>query len=64
MAMARKLDSEEAVAFVQDLLAAEARADEELSLQTLGDRRDAVLWMSPELRAFFDKDSRKILSES
>ena len=64
MAMARKLDSDEAIAFADDLMAAEVRANDELSLQSLGDKRDAVLWMSPELRAYFDKDSSKVLSES
>lgn len=62
--MARKLDSDEAAAFAEELLAAEVRANDELSLQSLGEKRDAVLWMSPELRAFFDKDSHHVLSES
>ncbi len=62
--MARKLDRDEAAAFAEELLAAEVRANDELSLQSLGEKRDTVLSMSPELRTYFDKDSRKILSES
>ncbi len=62
--MARKLDAEEFATFADELTAAEVRASDELSLKALGDRRDAVLWMSPELRAYFDKDTRQVSSES
>jgi len=58
--MARKLDPDETLAFAKKLTDAALRAEEEWSLETLGDRRDAVLSMSPELRAFFNKDTREI----
>ncbi len=63
--MARKLNPEETEVFAQELAeAAEARVGEELSLETFGERRDAIMSMSPELRAFFDKDPRQLFSGS
>lgn len=61
--MARKLDPDETLAFAEKLTDAALRAEQEWSLETLGDRRDAVLSMSPELRAFFNKDARELAFE-
>jgi len=62
--MARKLDFKETLAFNGELRDAALRETVEWSLEDLGDRRDAVLSMSPELRAFFDKDPKEVASET
>jgi hypothetical protein len=62
--MARKLDPKEAGTFAQDLKDAALLGNDQWSLEGLNNRRDAILSMSPELRAFFDKDARELFSES
>ncbi len=59
--MARKLDAQETIAFAEELKDQES-STEELWLQSLGQRRDAILCMSPELREFFDRELRQLLA--
>ncbi len=62
--MARRLNPEETAAFAEKLTHAEERPTDKFTLQDLGDRREAILSMSPELRAFFSKDATQGVSES
>jgi len=62
--MARKLDPKEAGTFAEDVKDVTLQGSDQLSLESLGNRRDTILSMSPELRAFFDRDARELFLES
>ncbi len=61
--MARKLTPKEALQSPDSIVEEGITPNQEFSIPSLGKRRDEILSMSPDLRAFFDKDAAQFSPE-